>query len=360
MAATAAVTLLFTATPFLITPISERYGVSLGMAGAISIAQVGAFAVANFLLPRFVRPSGTILRVAAISLVVFNALSVFPDYFSVLVALRVGAGAAGGTMTWLAWSNAMKRRKSMSSIAATGPMTAFLAAPLLALIAGQGSGAVYATLAVAAIPAAIFLAPLSGKKRVRGVISGSRSNRVLLAALFGMTFFGSSLYLNQTIVAREIHGLSAFAASIGFSLNALGGFLGARLSMRHRYPGWFMASIGLASLTTVFGPTLLFYPAMAWWGFAFWMGVPGVLQMLVDRSLEPSERAGDGQGVMAVGRAFGPAMGGAFIDIGTIAGLAITSALGIMASGLSVVGVKQGREHLPPSDPRTIDQRDQE
>jgi hypothetical protein len=356
MAATAAVTVLFTATPFLITPISERYGVSLGMAGAISVAQVGAFAIVNFVLPRFVRPSGTILRYAAIGLVLFNAASVFPEYYPVLVALRVGAGAAGGTMTWLAWSNAMKRKKSMSSIAATGPMTAFLAAPLLALLSEQGTGAVYATLALAAIPAAIFLAPLSGKKRGRGVISGSRSNRILLAALFGMTFFGSSLYLNQTVVAREIHGLSAFAASIGFSLNALGGFIGARLSMKHRFPGWFFASIGLASLTTVFGPTALFYPAMAWWGFAFWMGVPGVLQMLVDRSLEPSERAGDGQGLMAAGRAFGPAVGGAFVDVGTLAGLAITSALGITASGLSIVGVKQGREHLPPSDPRTMDQ----
>jgi MFS family permease len=357
MAATAAVTVLFTATPFLITPISERYGVSLGLAGAISIAQVGAFAVANFVLPRFVRPSGKILRYAAISLVVLNALSVFPDWFPVLVALRVGAGAAGGTMTWLAWSNAMKRKKSMSSIAATGPMTALVAAPALALISDQGAGAVYAVLALVAIPAAIVLAPLSGKKRGRSVISGSKSNRILLAALFGATFFGSSLYLNQTIVAREIHGMTAFAASIGFSLNALGGLIGARLSMKHRYPGWFLASIGLSALMTVFGPTPLFYVAMAWWGFAFWMSVPGVLQMLVDRSLEPSERAGDGQGVMAVGRAFGPAMGGAFIDVGTLAGLAITSAVGITVSGLSVVGVKQGREHLPPSDPRTIDQQ---
>ena len=101
MAATSAVTLLFTATPFLLVPISERYAVSIGMAGAISIAQVGAFAVANFLLPRFVRPSGRILRYAAISLAALNALSAVPNWYPVLVALRVGAGAAAGTMTWL-------------------------------------------------------------------------------------------------------------------------------------------------------------------------------------------------------------------------------------------------------------------
>ena len=67
-----------------------------------------------------------------------------------------------------------------------------------------------------------------------------------------------------------------------------------------------MASIGPAALATVLGPAPLYYGGMAWWGFAFWMGVPGVLQMLVDRSLEPSERAGDGQGVLALGRASGP------------------------------------------------------
>ena len=94
MASTAAVTMLFSATPFLLAPISDRYGVTLGLAGAISIAQVGALAVVNFLLPRFVRPSGRILRYAAISLALLNALSAFPNWFWVLVALRVGAGAA--------------------------------------------------------------------------------------------------------------------------------------------------------------------------------------------------------------------------------------------------------------------------
>ena len=88
------------------------------------------------------------------------------------------------------------------------------------------------------------------------------------------------------------------------------------------------------------------------------MGVPGVLQMLVDRSLEPSERAGDGQGVLALGRATGPVLGGAFVDNGALTGLAVTAAAGTAVSGLLVVGVKEGRDRLPPSDPRTLDQQD--
>ena len=354
IAATAATTLLFSATPFLIEPVADRYGVSEGVAGSISVVQVGAFAVANFLLPRLLRPNGRILRASATALVLLNLLSVFPSQYAILVVLRLAAGFAAGTMTWLAWSNAMKRSQSMGAIAATGPVTALIAAPVMATLAGYGDQAVYAALAVAAVPAAVFLAPLTGKRRSRGVVSGSRSNRVLLGSLFFLTFFGSALFINQSIVAGEFHGLSPVAASIGFSLNALGGLVGARLSSRHRYPGWFMLSIAPAALLSVLGPVPFFYAGMFWWGFGFWMGVPGVLQMLVDRSLEPSERAGDGQGMLALGRAGGPALGGAFVDAGALIGLTVTASIGIALSGASVIAVKEGRDRLPATDPRTV------
>jgi predicted MFS family arabinose efflux permease len=357
IAATAAVTLLFSATPFLIIPIADRYGVSEGMAGAISVVQVGAFAAANFVFPRLLTPNGRILRAAAATLVLLNLASAFAGIFPVLVALRLFAGLAAGTMTWMTWTNAMQRQKSMASVATTGPLTALLAAPVLSLIATQGDRAVFLTLAVAAIPAAVFWAPVSGKRRASGVISGSRSNRILLIALFGGTFFGSAVFINQAIVARDLHGLSAFAASIGFSLNAGGGLLGARLSTKHVVPGWFMVSIAPALLLSVVGPVPFFYIGMAWWGFGFWMSLPGVLRMLRDRSLEPSERAGDAQGVLALGRAAGPALGGAFVDAGALTALAVTSAVGVAISGLSVVGVKAGRDRLPATDPRSMDQR---
>ncbi|MGI9665709.1 MAG: MFS transporter [Acidimicrobiia bacterium] len=357
IAATSAVTLLFSSTPFLISPIAEHYGVSEGSAGAISVVQVGAFAAANFLFPRLLRPNGRILRASAAALVVLNLLSAFAGFYAVLVVIRLFAGLAAGTMTWLTWTNAMKRKRSMSSIASTGPVTALVAAPLISVIATRGGDqAVFVFLAIAAIPAAVLWAPVSGRRRARGVISGSRSNRILLVSLFALTFFGSSVFINQTIVARDIHGLSAVAASIAFSLNAGGGLIGARLSAFHKYPGWFLATIGPAMALSVLGPRPFFFIGMAWWGFAFWMGIPGVLQMLVDRSLEPSERAGDGQGVLALGRAGGPAFGGIFVDAGALTALAVTSALGAMVSGLSVVGVKEGRDRLPPSDPRTVDQ----
>jgi predicted MFS family arabinose efflux permease len=344
---------MYAATPWLITPIAERYGVSEGAVGAISVAQVGGFAAANFVLPRLLAPSGRILRYAAFGLLLLNLVSAIPNVFAVLVGLRFAAGLTAGTMAWLAWTNAMKDRTSMAAIASTGPITTLVAAPLLAYVAGSGDRAVYVLMAFATLPALVFGAQVGGARRKRGLVSRSRSNRVLLAALAGATMFGSALFINEAIVARDIHGISEFAASMAFSLNAAGGLLGARLASRHRHPGWWFASVGPAAAITVFGPPAFFFVGMAWWGFAFWMGLPGVFQMLSDRSLTPSERAGDAQGLMAVGRSVGPILGGAFVDLGSLTALGVIAGVGLVGSGAMVVGVKEGREMLPPTDPRT-------
>jgi len=358
IAATAAVTTMFVATPFLVPAIASRYDVTEGTVGAISIAQVGTFAAVTFILPRLFRPSGRSLRFAAAALLALNIFSMMPNWFPMLIALRVVAGGAAGAMTWLTWTDAMTRKSSMAAIAATGPVVALIAAPLMALASSQGDRAVYGILALITIPAVLLFVPLSGTRRTRGVISGSKSNRLLLLSLGALTFFGSAVFINLAVVARDLHGLSPLATSFAFSLNAAGGLLGARLSIKHVYPGWFILTIGPAVALTVLGPTPGFFIGMAWWGFAFWMAVPGILQMLVDRSLEPAERAGDGQGLMALGRALGPAMGGYFVDAGGLTTLAVISGLGIATSGSVVIGVKQGREMLPPSDPRTIDQQE--
>jgi DHA1 family inner membrane transport protein len=81
------------------------------------------------------------------------------------------------------------------------------------------------------------------------------------------------------------------------------------------------------------------------------MGLPGVLQMLAVRSLAADERAGDAQGVMAMGRSIGPLLGGGFIDAGAFSTLALIAGVGVSASGIAVIGVQEGRERLPPSDP---------
>jgi DHA1 family inner membrane transport protein len=174
-----------------------------------------------------------------------------------------------------------------------------------------------------------------------------------------LTFFGSSVFVFVAVSAREGLGLSPFAVSFAYSLNAAAGLLGARLASRHRRPGWWLLSAGPAVyLAGAGGHLWLVFLGMAWWGFAFWMGVPGVLQMLAARSLTPDERAGDAQALMAFGRAAGPVLGGGLADAGAFATLAVVAGVGTSVVGGMVIGVQEGRDRLPPSDPRLIDQSD--
>ena len=172
--ATGAVALMFVATPFLIAPIAERYGVSEGTVGLVSVVQVGAFAAANFALPRLLWPTGRILRIAAAALVLLNLLSLFPSVFGVLLVIRAFAGFAAGAMTWLAWTDAMQHRKSMTVVAAATPVAILVGAPILSALATLGDQAVYLFLALATIPSVILYAPITGEKRRRACRAAAR------------------------------------------------------------------------------------------------------------------------------------------------------------------------------------------
>lgn len=357
LAAAAAVAVLFGATPFLIPEVADRYGVSEGLSAGISVAQVGAFAVANLVLPRLFPASGGVLRWSAATLVVANAASALPNVFWLLIVFRVVAGVAGGALTWVVWADAMRNPRSLSGVASAGPVTALLSAPLLSAVAGLGDRAVFIALAVVALPAVFISIDTGAESNGLRRLSRSRSNRVLLAALMLLTFFGSSVFVLVAVAARESLGLSPFVASFSYSLNAATGLLGARLSSRHRRPGWWLLSVGPAVyLAAAGGQVWLVFLGMAWWGFAFWMGVPGVLQMLAARSLTPDERAGDAQALMAFGRAGGPALGGGLADAGAFTTLAIVAGAGTSLAGGLVIGVQEGRDRLPPTDPRVADQ----
>lgn len=356
LAAAAAVQLLFGATPFLIPEVAARYGVSEGLAAGISVAQVTAFAVANLAMPRLLAPTGKVLKWSALLLVLTNALSALPEQFWLLVGFRTLSGLAAGTLTWVVWADAMRKPRSLAGVASAGPVTALVSAPVLSALAGLGDRAVFVALAVAALPAFFIQVDTGVSEKGSGVVSRSRSNRVLLMALLGLTFFGSSVFVFVAIAARETLGLTPFVASFAYSLNAATGLLGARLSSRHRRPGWWLLTLGPAVyLSAAGGQAWLVFAGMAWWGFAFWMGVPGVLKMLAARSLEPDERAGDSQALMAFGRAAGPVLGGGLADAGAFVTLAVIAGIGSSAAGAVVIGVQEGRERLPSSDSRIVD-----
>lgn len=352
VAAGAAVAAMFGATPFLIPELAAHFDVSEGFAGGITVTQVGAFAVASVLLPRYLSPSEALLKQGGWGLLLANVASVFAPTFPVLLAIRALAGASAGTLTWIAWADAMRQPRSMARLAATGPVTALVSAPLLSVVAEFGHRPVYVLLTLTGVPILLARTELGVGAKPTRKVSRSRSNRILLAALFLQVFAGSALFIYAAVAAREELGMSPVVASFGFSLNALGGLIGARLSATHRRPGLWLATSGLAAFLTVAGGHEFWYFAgLFWWGLAFWMGIPGVMTMLAERSLEPGERAGDAQGVMAFGRAVGPVLGGAFVDADAFRNLAIVVGLGMTTSGLTITAVQEGREHLPPTKP---------
>ena len=177
--------------------------------------------------------------------------------------------------------------------------------------------------------------------------------RVMLLILGLFTMGGSAVFQFVVVIASREHGISASTIAIAFSLNAVVGVPAARYTGARARPGiWLMATGVCAIIVGVVNIAAVFFVAIIFWGFAFWMGVPGVLRMLSARSLEPGERAGDAQAMMAIGRAFGPMLGGGFVDTGAYVTLAAVAGSTIGVAGLTVISVQEGRERLAPTDPR--------
>ncbi len=345
VAAAAAVSALFAATPFALPELAGRYDVSLGTSGLVSTLQVGGFAAASFLAGRFLAPTRRLLVVAGAVAVAANAAGVVTSMFTLLLVERLVAGVAAGTVTWIAWTDAMHDRTHMQDIAAAGPLTAVLASPLMGLLASLGDDRlIYGALALAFVPPLVLpvaLPPVAGPVRQR---SGSQSNRVLLGALGLLTAAGSALFVFLAAFGSDELGLGAFVVSLAYSLNAASGMVGTRMRARPRSGAHWMALTAAAAASIVVLPhAAWFYVATAVWGWAFWMAVPDVFRGLAERSLVPSERIGDAQAAMAVGRAIGPLAGGALLAGSGFTLLGIAAGAGMLVAALLVGGVDRYR-----------------
>jgi DHA1 family inner membrane transport protein len=102
---------------------------------------------------------------------------------------------------------------------------------------------------------------------------------------------------------------------------------------------WLTGSALSALVIGLVSSKLVFFAAMAVWGFSFWIGVPAVFRLLAERSLTPAERVGDAQALMALGRVVGPLIGGTAVGAGEFARLSVVGALGLgsAAGGISAV-----------------------
>jgi DHA1 family inner membrane transport protein len=95
---------------------------------------------------------------------------------------------------------------------------------------------------------------------------------------------------------------------------------------------WFVVTALCALTIAVARSGVLFGLALVGWGFVFFMGVPAAFTLLAARSTFPEERAGDAQAVMALGRVFGPLLGGALYASGS------TTTLGVVSASVMTLG----------------------
>lgn len=318
IAGAAVVAATFAATPFLLPDVSDRMSVEIGVTGLLSVAQVGSFALASFLAGRMFRPRRR-LHYGSLALVALAAFgSAAATGFMLLLVMRAIAGLGMGMLTWIAWADATRFPRGLGDVAATAPVTATVATPLLGWLIGLGGyQLVFIALGVVAIAAMLLPVDFGNLPRIGRNVSGSHSNRVLLATLLVLSMGGSAVFIFTAAAGAALHGLTPVAVSWGLSINAIAGVVATRRTARIRTAALWLVLTALSALAVGLVPSpVVFYLALTIWGFAFWMAVPAILRLLAERSLNPSERMGDAQAAMAAGRVAGPLLGGLALGTG--------------------------------------------
>ncbi len=316
LAATAVSTVVFAATPFLVKGVAVDQDVAVATVAVISTAQLAGFMLTSWGAGRFLRPRRRVLIISLALGLLANAASALTPWFSLLVGIRFISGISLGLVSWIAWSEVFGDDEKVGDVAVIGPIVGTVSSPLIAiLIDASGSDLLFLVLA------GLHLLPLPFIRETR-LVAASRSKAVrhrptraataILVCLFLTTLGGSAVFVFAAVIGQDDVGLSALTVSFVFSANALAGVPSARYRGARRLPGLWMALTGaMAVLVASAHDTVVYWIALPTWGFAFWMGIPGVYSMLAERSNYPDERAGDAQAIMAAGRVVGPLMGGA-------------------------------------------------
>ena len=230
----------------------------------------------------------------------------------------------------------------MGDIAVIGPITGVVAAPVLGLLLAGGSlRLIYLALGVLSLVpllrVPIFEAETTTRtKRVKG---GARAAYALVAALGVLTMGGSAVFVFTGVIAMN-KGMSATSFSLVLALNAAAGIPSSRWTGRRPISGVWLVITGIAAVgyVTASSQTLLFV-ILTVWGFSYWMGIPGAYALLSERSYFPSERAGDAQAVMAIGRIFGPVIGGLLVAESSLA-LGLFGGGLMMLAGVAIVAIE--------------------
>jgi len=337
-------TIVFIATPFLISPIGEHYEVGLTVASLIGVLQLAGFAIGSWGSGRWLTPTRRVLIYALCVAAVAHAVAATLPPLALLLVARAVGGLGLGVISWFAWSNAFGQSASMSRVARVGPLIGVLATPAIALLVDrQGMQTLFVVLAVVAAVPLLFSRTVASAAAMQRSARNTAlpTARIVLIALMLFSLGGSAVYqFGVTIAATEL-GLSASATAIAYTANAMVSIPSAGWKGRRMIPSPWMALTGVSAflVATAFS-TPLFFAGVVMWGFFYWMAIPGVFDVLAAASAHPAERAGDAQAMMAIGRLIGPLLGGLLLDGPGSLALAITGWALMSSAAFAVFAVR--------------------
>lgn len=338
-------TFVLGATPFLLNLVAEEYEIGLAAASLIGVFQLGGFVIGSWGSGRWLRPRRRVFIAALVLAIAANLTSVFLPPFTILVALRFASGLSLGLISWFAWVQVFGDEHRMGDIAVMGPVAGIISSPLIAIFAtGGGATAVFGLLTIlGAIPLVFNRGSGAGD-----VVPSTKQRsapvpiaKVLLVCLGLFTLGGSAVFQYAVVLGTDRVGLQAGTVALILSANALAAIPAARWPRSRGLPGPWLVATGICAVVMATAPSPVLYgAAIIFWGFAFWMGIPGVFTVLAERSAHPADRAGDAQAIMAGGRVLGPLLGGLLLDNFGASTLGVVSAALMAGAGLTVFALR--------------------
>ena len=334
-------TAVFTATPFLLRPLADEFNTTIGAVGWISTAQLAGFVIASWSAGRFLRPVRWVFITLGLLGLIANLLSALAPTLGLLAATRFGSGLSLGLAAWFAWQDAFGDAEKTGDVAVVGPLVGIVLPPLItAVTSGIGYQVLFVAMAVLSASPLLFVRRVPRADRLRRHQTrhaATRGAQAMLLALTLVTLGGSSVFVYAAAIGTDYNNWSPFVVSLFFSGNAIVAIPAAKWRGRRGPAGlWFGLTAVLALIMPSVHVPIVFAAALIAWGAFFFMGVPAAFALLAERSRFPQERAGDAQAVMALGRVFGPLVGGTFIAAGKTTTMGI-AACAIMASAAGLM-----------------------
>ena len=198
--ALAASTLVFTATPLILRPLSVEYGITIGAVGLISTAQLAGFVLASWFAGRFLHPGRSLFVTLCIGGTAANLVSAFSPNLAVLCGARMVCGLTLGLAAWFGWHAAFCDEKRIGDLSVVGPIVGALGSPLIAVVVAQTNvRGVYLLLAgLTAFPLLLsHQVASSGSVSQRSTVRHrpTRAAVAILIALGMITLSGSAVFV---------------------------------------------------------------------------------------------------------------------------------------------------------------------